>query len=149
MPPEPHRLILEEFLPYRLNQAAETVSRRFAAVYRSEYGLTRPEWRTLATIGQMGTTTATAIGLHSSMHKTKVSRAVFALEKRGWLTRTVNQADRRTEQLELTRQGRREYEELVKLAIAFEHELEQRIGKTVKARLIEGLGALERLATKS
>ncbi|MEX2081804.1 MAG: MarR family transcriptional regulator, partial [Dehalococcoidia bacterium] len=55
-------LVLERFLPYRLNRAAEAVSQRFAAVYRSRYGLTRPEWRTLATVGQMEPTTATAIG---------------------------------------------------------------------------------------
>ena len=147
MPPDA-RLTLEEFLPYRLNQAAEAVSRRFAAVYRSEYGLTRPEWRTLATIGQMGTVTATVIARHSSMHKTKVSRAVFALERRGWVTRRADEADRRSEQLELTRQGRRHYEALVKLALAFERDLEQRLGKTAKVRLLEGLDALERLAAK-
>ena len=140
------RLILEEFLPYRLNRAAEAVSRRFAAVYRSEYGLTRPEWRTLATIGQMGATTATTISRHSSMHKTKVSRAVFTLEKRGWVTRRADPADRRTEQLELTRQGRRNYEALVKLALAFERDFEQQIGRTATARLSDGLSAIERLA---
>jgi DNA-binding MarR family transcriptional regulator len=147
MPPEA-RLILEQFLPYRLNRAAETVSRRFAALYRSEYGLTRPEWRTLATIGQMGTTTATAIGQHSSMHKTKVSRAVFTLERRGWLSRRADPADRRSERLELTRLGRRKYEELVKLAMAFERELEQEIGRTAKTRLTDGLSAIERLASR-
>lgn len=145
MSAEPRRLILEHFLPYRLNQAAETVSRRFAAIYRSEYGLTRPEWRTLATIGQMGTTTATAIGAHSSMHKTKVSRAVFALERRGWLKRAADPGDRRTEQLQLTRQGRRRYEELVGIAAEFERELEQKIGRQAKAQLLQGLGAIEAL----
>lgn len=145
MPPEA-RLILEDFLPYRLNQAAEIVSRRFAAIYRSQYGLTRPEWRTLATIGQMGVTTATAIARHSSMHKTKVSRAVFALEQRGWLTRATDTADRRTEQLSLTRQGRRRYEELVALAEQFERELEQSLGRTAKVQLLDGLAAIERLA---
>lgn len=145
MPSEAPRLILEDFLPYRLNQAAEKVSRRFAAVYRSEYGLTRPEWRALATLGQMGVATATAIGRHSAMHKTKVSRAVSALEKRGWLTRRVDRADRRSEKLELTRRGRRQYEALVKLALAFERELEQQIGEAAKARLVDGLNAIERL----
>ena len=72
-------LDLESFLPYRLNRIADVVSRRFAAVYRERHGLTRPEWRALATIGQFGTVTASRIVEHSAMHKTKVSRAVAAL----------------------------------------------------------------------
>lgn len=145
MPADAPRLVLEQFLPYRLNQAAETVSRRFASIYRDRYGLTRPEWRSLATIGQMGRTTATEIARHSSMHKTKVSRAVFALEKRGWLRRSTDPGDRRTEQLQLTRLGRRHYEELVAIAAAFERDLERRIGRAAKAQLIRGLAAIEAL----
>ena len=51
-------LALEKFLPYRLNQASEKVSQKFAQEYKKRYGLTRPEWRTFATIGQFGTITA-------------------------------------------------------------------------------------------
>ena len=45
---------LEQFLPFRLNRAAEFVALRFAAAYKAEYGLTRPEWRTLAALGAAG-----------------------------------------------------------------------------------------------
>ena len=139
-------LVLERFLPYRLNRAAEAVSQRFAAIYRSRYGLTRPEWRTLATVGQMEPTTATAIGRHSAMHKTKVSRAVFALEGRGWLNREADAADRRVERLTLTREGRRRYEELVVLALAFERELDDLVGPAGRDSLERGLAALEELS---
>ena len=36
-------LILEDFTPYRLNKAAEAISRRFSSHYRDQYGLTRPD----------------------------------------------------------------------------------------------------------
>ena len=55
--------------------------------------------------------TATAIGAHSAMHKTKVSRAVAELEKRKWLTRTPDAADRRVEHLALTKAGAAAYRE--------------------------------------
>ena len=100
-------LVLEDFIPYRLNKAAEAVSQRFASIYRDRYGLTRPEWRTLATLGQFGILTATAIGAHSSMHKTKVSRAVFTLEKRRWLSRKRDDIDRRIENWNSHPQGAR------------------------------------------
>ena len=136
-------LVLEDFIPYRLNKAAEAVSQRFASIYRERYGLTRPEWRTLATLGQFGVLTATAIGAHSSMHKTKVSRAVFALQKRRWLSRKRDDMDRRIENLELTPAGRKAYNELAKVAHAFEAELLSNLGSKGEKELKAGLAALE------
>jgi DNA-binding MarR family transcriptional regulator len=137
------RLILEDFIPYRLNKAAEAVSQKFASLYRDRYGLTRPEWRTLATLGQFGTLTATAIGAHSSMHKTKVSRAVFALEQRRWLQRKRDDIDRRIENLELTTAGRKVYVQLAEVAHGFEAELLADLGQRGEKELKAGLAALE------
>ena len=134
---------LETFLPYRLNQAAERVSQRFAAQYRTRYRMTRPEWRTLAALGTYGRMTATEIGANSSMHKTKVSRAVRALEEKRWLKRSENADDRRIEHLELTAAGRRIYDEMIELARAYEVELARLLGEDDLARLEAGLAAIE------
>lgn len=136
-------LALENFLPYRLARAAEMVSKQFAAHYRQQYGLTRPEWRTLATIGQFDRITATDIGRHSSMHKTKVSRAVRALEKRNWILRTDDPVDRRIEHIGLTREGKRHYRELVRMARNYEARLVQMLGTDGAEHLEAGLGAIE------
>lgn len=136
-------LALETFLPYRLNRAAELVSREFAERYRREYGLTRPEWRCLATIGQFGRTTATRITAHSSMHKTKVSRAIYALEQQRWLRRVEDEADRRIEHIELTALGRTRYGELVALARAYEARLASLLGAADVAALSKGLDSIE------
>ena len=138
------QLLLEAFIPYRLNKAAEAISQRFASRYRDQFGLTRPEWRTLATLGQFGTLTATAIGAHSSMHKTKVSRAVLSLENRHWLRRNRDNVDRRIENLELTSAGRKAYVELVKVAREFEAELRAQLGESGQSALEAGLAALEK-----
>lgn len=136
-------LALEQFLPYRLVQVAEAISRDFAKVYADRYGMTRPEWRCLATIGQFGTITATAIGAHSAMHKTKVSRAVQALVQRKWVARETDSADRRTEHLTLTRSGYKAYEDLAEAAIAFEGALLARLGPSA-AKLTSSIAALEK-----
>ncbi len=136
-------LHLEAFLPYRLLRAAEEVSRRFARHYKNRHGMTRPEWRTLATIGQFGSITAKQIGEHSSMHKTKVSRAVRALEKRRWLKRRTDDLDRRIEHLELTPPGKTIYRELAYIARVFEQDLVEQLGKSGAHRLDEGLTAIE------
>lgn len=135
-------LALEAFLPYRLNRAAALVSQEFRAVYGPHHDLTVPEWRVLATLGQFGTMTAKAIGAHSSMHKTKVSRAVRALEERRWLRRKESVLDRREETLALTQAGRETYAGIVPRALAFEAALMARLGAD-GAALLTALARLE------
>ena len=141
--PDDDSLALEGFLPYRLARAAEIVSRQFATLYRERHGMTRPEWRTLATVGQFNRITATEIGAHSSMHKTKVSRAIRALEQRKWITRQVDQTDRRIEHIELTREGRAHYRDLVTLAHTYEARLIEMLGQTGADQLEAGITAIE------
>ncbi len=138
------KLELESFLPYRLYHIADLVSREFAKIYKDRLGLTRPEWRVLAGLGQHGTMTAKAIGEQSAMHKTKVSRAVAELERRRWLTREPDETDRRVERLTLTKAGMAVYAEMVPLARAFEHRLSKAMGV---ARFAEFEYGLERLET--
>ncbi len=137
-------LALEEFLPYRLNRLADKVSREFSKIYADRHGLTRPEWRTLATLGQFGTMTATEIGAHSSMHKTKVSRAVSALEKRKWLARGIDPLDRRLEHLTLTRAGHAAYRDLVPLMKAHEARLLGRASASERQAIQNAIDVLER-----
>lgn len=138
-------LDLEQFLPYRLARAYEKVSRKFAVRYRDRYGMTRPEWRVFATLGQFGNRTATEIGRHSSMHKTKVSRAVVALEKRGWLFRESDRIDRRIEHLSLTKNGKSAYRDMVKVARQFEEAFNTELGAVSLEKLSSGLDAIERM----
>lgn len=135
------KLRLEQFLPYRLNRISAAVSRDFRSVYGPDFDLTIPEWRVLATIGQFETITAREIGHHSSMHKTKVSRAVKALEDRRWLRRKPNDADRREEHLALTELGRSVYGKIVPRALDFEKRIVAALGDQAEAFL----AALERL----
>ena len=138
-------LILEEFLPYRFNRLAETLSRNASIAYKSEYGLTRPEWRAFALLGQKGTMTATEISHFSTMHKTKVSRAIYALEQKRWLVREVDENDRRLERITLTAQGQKAYDRLVPMMQRVENEMISRLGKENSEALFKGLAALEAL----
>jgi DNA-binding MarR family transcriptional regulator len=138
-------LELEAFLPYRLVRAAETVSLDFSAIYRERYGLARPEWRVLAGLAQFGQATATELGAHSSMHKTKVSRAVYALERRKWLVRRRDGADRRFERLELTAEGRKAFAGLAASALDYESRLLKSLGRQNAEQLLRALAKLEQL----
>lgn len=112
-------LKLEEFLPYRLNVVANLVSQALSRLYVERYGIGVPEWRILVTLGQFEVMTAKAIGAHSHMHKTKVSRAVSDLERRKLVMRRENRADRREAFLSLTPAGRAIYNDLAPGALDF------------------------------
>jgi DNA-binding MarR family transcriptional regulator len=127
---------LEEFLPYLLNQAAEAASRGFQSVYRERYGLTRTQWRVLANLGKFGAMTARDICAISHVEKTKVSRAVAALEQADLLMRAPSETDRRAEILSLTPRGRGVFADLGVLAVEFDTQLRTSIGAGDTATLV-------------
>jgi len=116
-------LKLEDFLPYQLMVVASLVSQALSRVYARRYRIGVPEWRVLVTLGQYGVMTGKAVGAHSHMHKTKVSRAVALLEKRKLLMRRSNRADKREAFLSLTAAGRAMYEEVAPHALEFARRL--------------------------
>ena len=132
---------LDTFLPYLLNQAAEAAARGFARVYRAEYGMTRTQWRVLANLGRSGSLTAAEICRLSLLEKTKVSRAVAALEGRGLVVRGRHWEDRRAEVLSLTAEGRAVFERLGRLAQDYDRALRERLGPEAAtfARMLRGL----------
>ena len=142
MPVKP-ALELEKFLPYRLNVAAEAVSRALSRLYAERHGIGIPEWRVVATLGQYARMTAKEIGAHSRMHKTKVSRAVAALEDKDLVRREPNEDDRREEFVTLTPRGRHVYDDLAPRALAFEQALDRAIGDQERRRLDRLLRQLE------
>ena len=124
-------LQLERFLPYRLNVVGTLASRALGRIYSEQFGIGIPEWRVVAQLGEFGKLTSRDIGELAQMHKTKVSRAVSELEKRGLVSRTENRQDRREAFVTLTAAGRRVYDQIVPLALGFE------------ARWVEGISADE------
>lgn len=119
---------LETFLPYLLNQAAEASAAAFQASYKASHGMTRTQWRVLAHLGKFGAMTARDICARSHEEKTKVSRAVAALEAEGWLRRSPSETDRRAELLCLTEAGQAVFADLGQRAIAHDAALRARLG---------------------
>jgi DNA-binding MarR family transcriptional regulator len=134
--------VLDEFLPYRLSVAATEVSRRFAARYAAEAGLSIPEWRVLAHLGQSGAASVRDITAKVSLEKSIVSRAASRLEERGILRKSAHDGDRRLIVLELTEDGTALMARLVALAESFQAELRHQLGED--AQRVEA--ALKRLA---
>lgn len=137
-----HALKLDAFLPYRLNVCASLVSQALSRIYGARYRIGVPEWRVLVTLGEFGMMTAKAVGTHSYMHKTKVSRAVALLERRKLVARRVNRADQREAFLSLTAAGRDVYGELAPIALDFARQLMDSVDEADRAALDRALKTL-------
>ncbi|SDE82911.1 MarR family winged helix-turn-helix transcriptional regulator [Salipiger thiooxidans] len=131
---------LDDFLPYRLSVAASQVSRRFAARYGAEAGLTIPEWRVLAHLNHSGQVSVRDIHARVNLDKSMVSRAAARLEGAGYLRKSGHETDRRLVVLELTPEGRALMERLGRIAEAFQAELMAELG--------EGASVLEEALTR-
>ncbi|MGP7795796.1 MarR family winged helix-turn-helix transcriptional regulator [Sphingomonas sp. CLY1604] len=114
------RLVLDEFIPYRLSVTSNLVSDSIARAYESLFGLTIPEWRLVAVVAETGGITQQAIGMRTRMDKVTVSRAAIALVDRGLLARRANAEDRRSHLLELTDAGRDLYAAVAPKALDLE-----------------------------
>ncbi|MDE0696915.1 MAG: MarR family transcriptional regulator, partial [Boseongicola sp.] len=80
----------------------------------------RTEWRVLFHLGCYGEMTAKDICVRARLHKTKVSRAVAALQTRRFLTRRELERDRRHAVLQLTALGQKVFADLSRAAHAFD-----------------------------
>jgi len=145
--PDTPEFDLREFLPYVLNIAAEEASLGFQAYYKERYGMLRTEWRVLFHIGRYGDMTAKVVSQRARLHKTKVSRAVAALEARRFVKRTTVAADRRQEMLSLTNQGKAAYEDLRSIAQSYDAQLASAFSRDeekVLRRCLSRLAGLDR-----
>ncbi|GEM_PF-175731 len=114
---------LAEFLPYQLSFASNAVSGRIALEYRARFGLSIPEWRAMAVIGDYGPLTQRDVTKLTLMDKVAVNRACKVLEDRGLTSRRPNEADGRSHLLDLTESGRKMHDLIMPLAIEMERRL--------------------------
>lgn len=131
-------LRLWDYLPYRLSVASNEVSRLIADSYEARFGLRIPEWRVIAVLAEFDAHTQSEIVAKTAMDKVTVSRAVASLAERDLVRRSASAEDARAQVVELTKAGRRLFEDIAPLA----REYETRLLDGFSAREIETLKAL-------
>jgi len=134
-----------DFVPYLLNQAAERTSRDFERYYKTKHQILRTEWRVIFHLGRYGALTAKDICQRARIHKTKVSRAVSALDQKRLLTRTIVPDDRRQEMLALTKAGERVFDVLSKEAKIFNAALLAEFSEAEQSQMKDLLAKLAQL----
>ncbi len=124
---------LSSFLPYQLAVASSRVSRAFAERYRSEFGLSIPEWRVLAHLDQAEAVSVREIQARVDMDKSKVSRAAARLEQAGLIEKRAHQGDGRLLAMHLTPAGQEMMTRLRPVAEAFQAELLESLAEDAPA----------------
>ncbi len=114
------RLDLVHFVPYRLSVLANRISSAIARTYSVRFGLTIPEWRTMAVLGGTPGLSASDVAQRTAMDKVQVSRAVARLAAKKCVQRGADRGDGRVVRLSLTTKGRAIYDEIAPLALELE-----------------------------
>lgn len=114
------RLDLDRFLPYRLSILSNRASDAIARHYSDRFGLTVPEWRIMAVLGQTPGLSARDVAARTAMDKVQVSRAVASLVEARRVKRDEDETDGRVTRLSLTAKGQAIYDEVVPLALHLE-----------------------------
>jgi DNA-binding MarR family transcriptional regulator len=117
------RLDLDAFVPYKLSVLSNRVSGAIARHYSERFGLSIPEWRVMAVLGQTPGLSASEVASRTAMDKVQVSRAVANLLRAKRVARTSDDRDGRVTRLSLSKQGTAIYDEIVPLALHLEEVL--------------------------
>lgn len=137
-------LKLDSFIPYRISVTSNRISRLIASIYSERFGLSIPEWRVIAILGDRNQETASELVERTAMDKVAVSRAVSSLVKKKLVRRNALQHDGRFTLLRLSLAGRRVYEEIGPLALDLENDVLDNLSQEdiqTLHRILDQLGA--------
>ena len=105
---------LSDMLAYKVAMLSSDLSESLAAVYEP-YGLTMPEWRVMATLGNVTSLTSKYIAAATRLDKVKTSRALQQLESKQLIVREPSENDKRAINISLSAEGVRTYHALTPL----------------------------------
>ena len=124
------------------------MSRAFAERYEAEFGLSIPEWRVMAVLGEGEPLLTQAVIARTGMDRVKVSRAVIRLADKGLIRRDPHPEDGRAQVLSLAPPGLALYGRILPRAHALQAELAEVLAPAEIAALGDMLDLLHRRAAR-
>jgi len=129
----PSILTLERYLPYRLAILSNRISGMIAETYKDKFALTVTEWRIMAVLGEYPGASADEVSIKIQIEKSIVSRSLQKLLKRHLVKREVDKADRRRQNLTLTKTGQDVYRQIIPVSYDYEDQLLKCFNKEERA----------------
>ena len=129
---------------YLINDVARMMRAAFDRRAR-QIGLTRPQWQVLSRLHRYPGITQSELAEMLEMERATAGRMIDRLERRGWLIRQADLADRRVNRLHLTAEADGIQAEMGRIATAFLDEAMAGLGGDERAVLTE---LMERVKTQ-
>jgi len=139
---------LDAFFPYRITVLAEAVSRSIAQVYESRFGLSRDEWRVLATLADTGALKPVELAEQTNLNKMQISRALKRMEDEGLVTREDDPTDGRAWLVSLQPAGRALHRRIVPMVAAREQYLLEELDDATRHTLEQAMDTVLARARK-
>jgi DNA-binding MarR family transcriptional regulator len=114
---------LDDLLLYRLSRLLSVAGGMVIRLCEGRFGITRREWRLLATLASSGELGSSQLAQHAQLDRARTSKAVGTLVAKGLVSRTHPAGDRRQVVLSLTAQGQSVYDALYPIVTAINGEL--------------------------
>ena len=135
---------LNQFVPYRMVQLASNISLALSKIYKQTFDITIPEWRVLAQLAEQQKLYSKDIGEITSMDKSKVSRAVKALESKDYLIKQTDKKDNRAVYLSLSVKGQSLYQKIAPKALQWEKQFMSVLEASEHRNLMKVLDKLDK-----
>ncbi|WP_316861621.1 MarR family winged helix-turn-helix transcriptional regulator [uncultured Cohaesibacter sp.] len=97
---------LDNFLPYRILEISQGISRRIGKVLQERWDISLAEWQVLASLAKDGQVSVREVEPRTLLDTVAVSRAAKRLTDRKFIKREVNKQDKRLVVLKTTKKGR-------------------------------------------
>jgi DNA-binding MarR family transcriptional regulator len=134
---------LDDLLLYRLSRLLSVAGGMVTRLCEGRFGITRREWRLLATLASRGELGSSQLADHARLDRARTSKAVGSLVAKGLLSRTQPGGDRRHVLLRLTAKGSALYAELFPLVSALNAQLLSVLDDRAAAQLDTSLLGLQ------
>ena len=132
-----------DLLSSRLLRLSNTLGLYSSRRYRSQFGVTLPEWRVLSIIALQRTTSARDISLTLATDKAWVGLTVQKLERRGFVRRVSDKRDARRTLVSLTKQGQQVHDAIMLNALRRQKRLLSKLTDDDAQSLIASLDQLQ------
>jgi MarR family transcriptional regulator, organic hydroperoxide resistance regulator len=116
----PHRLDLDDYLPYLVNRVGTIIAEQFGAEALSAHGLSIAMWRVMAVLAANGSQRQIDLADLTSIDASTLSRLVSRLVQTGLVTRTRSANSNREVAVELSATGSKLVGRLIPLARKYE-----------------------------
>jgi DNA-binding MarR family transcriptional regulator len=136
------KLLLEEFLPYKLSYLTNLISDDLSKLHTDQYGIANTEWRVMAVLGVSSGVSAGHVAEKTAMDKVAVSRAINNMIKNGLIERHFSKEDKRRSELMLSEEGENVYRNIVPLVLQYEDDIMGTLSENERRELTNILAKL-------